>query len=73
MSGPCFAEHGFPAGNDLIGVPKWTSLINPHQCPIVVDRFRFGWQGIGIGNGVVKSHKPARAEFSRSATIQPTT
>ena len=22
MSGPCFAEHGFPAGNDLIGVPE---------------------------------------------------
>ena len=21
-SGPCFAEHGFPAGNDLIGVPE---------------------------------------------------
>ena len=23
MSGPCFADsHGFPAGNDLIGVPE---------------------------------------------------
>jgi len=22
MSGPCFAEHGFPAGNDLIGVAE---------------------------------------------------
>ena len=22
MSGLCFAEHGFPAGNDLIGVPE---------------------------------------------------
>ena len=22
MSGPCFAEHGFPAGDDLIGVSE---------------------------------------------------
>ena len=31
MSGPCFAEHGFPAGNDLIGVPEVDLLGGEHR------------------------------------------